>query len=172
MQPTLNCDPNVAHTTQMVPLGAKHTKPSANRTGTNAADPDMDTGPLELVYVFNDSGATIDAGDVCLRKAAEERYHVLVAPAALAPAMRTVGVALFEIEDDEYGFIAYKGIVPVKHEAGTTVANLSIVHGATTAGCIDAMGAGEEENVIGLGISNNAGVAEVLVDTYINCPGA
>ena len=170
MQPTLNCDYRVAHATQQLPLGFKYTLPSVNRT-VAADHVQVDAGPLELVYVCNGTGATIDAGDVCLRTAATETGIVRTAPIGLAPAMQTMGVALFDIPTLQYGFIAYKGIVPVKHEAGTTVANLSIVHGATTAGCIDAMGPGEEENVFGLGITNNAGVAEVLVDTYINCPG-
>ena len=171
MQATLNCDPNKAHATAMLPLGFKHTLPARNRDGAKASDPQMDCGQIELVYVYNDSGADIDPGDVCLRAAGEPTWEVLTAPAALAPAMRTVGVALFEIPDGEFGFIAWKGIVPVKHET-SNVANLSLVHGQVTAGCVEFMPVGAEENVFGLGLTNNAAAAGTLVDAYINCPGA
>ncbi len=74
-----------------------------------------DSGDLELVYVKNASGSTIERGELVVSDAANGAYAVAGygSPVGSIGGASIRGVALFDIEDGKSAFIVCGGVCPV-----------------------------------------------------------
>lgn len=91
------------------------------------------TGDQVWIYVYNDSGVTIERGNVCAAKAATAAKHVRKAPTG-TPSSMVVGVAQHDIPTGKYGFILRSGVGEVLAGTGTIDVDEGLLVDGTDAG--------------------------------------
>ena len=155
MQPTFSGAYNVVHTSAEAPLGFRHTIPASVE---DIADDFVfgDRGDMELIYVYNDSGSTISAGELVARKTRTDGFHARTSPID-APKSTLLGMALFDIADGEYGFILKRGKTDLLQCEVADLRDLNLATGGS-AGRAYAQGATDAiKGPIGQGAFNNTG---------------
>jgi hypothetical protein len=152
------------------------------RQGLRPGDPDVastdvvveiiaDSGDLEVVYVKNTTGSTIQRGSVlAMDSGGDGPYDVDLAAVGDEPGL-VIGVALFDIPDDSACWIAAKGRVQVLCDGTTPVAAAreALIVGTADAGTAE--GAATDATEDSFGISLEAGVVDTLFDAMIHCRG-
>lgn len=104
-------------TTQRFPLGYLAQMPA------NGPDQTVDYGAKTYRYIYNDSGATILAGRIVIRKSVTATFNGLMATAGTVfPKIRVLGVAETAIPTGSYGWVVCKGIITGKAGDGAAVA--------------------------------------------------
>jgi hypothetical protein len=153
MQPTLSGDYTQVSTSAEYPLGFRTTIPAA---GEDAADEYIfgDRGDMELIYVFNDSGSTISAGELVARKTNTDGYYVRTSPIN-APKSTLVGMALYDIGDDEYGFILKRGKTDLLNSDAADLRNVNLATGAVAGRAYAQAATDAIKGSIGQGAFNN-----------------
>lgn len=91
------------------------------------------TGDQVWIYVYNDSGATLERGNVCAAKSATIEKRVRKAPAG-TPSSMVVGVAQHDIATGKYGFILREGVGEVLAGTETIDVDEGLVVSDTDAG--------------------------------------
>lgn len=143
--------------------------------GPHAAATDVEvkqlanTGEMVWQYVFNDSAATIQRGAVVAMKAATLTKNVKAAPVD-TQASRVVGVAQYDIADDEYGWILKKGVGEVLAGTGTIDVDEPICVDDTDAGTARES-AGATDPAESFGWASENATATNLATCYIDCKG-
>lgn len=146
-------------TTQQFPLGALFDVP-ATSDGTRA-----NQGAQKWIYVYNDSGGALAAGDVCTRKAATATYRVRKS-AVTQGSSCVVGVAQHAIANGSYGWIQRKGVAEVTSDGALTV-DVAIMPSNATAGTCEP--AAISLGGFGWAIDGSGGAATSTC--YIDCCG-
>jgi hypothetical protein len=156
------------------PLGFKAAIPAAGRAKATEYQT-ADVGDSEFVYVYNDSGVTIAAGDLVARKAATVSYRARTAPVN-APVASLLGVALQAIPTGYCGFVQCKGYVATGvNSTNADLRDAGLYTGAAAGRVYAAAGAATdaERGPLGLGlVDNSAGAAGALCAAYVSCPMA
>lgn len=120
-------------TTGVVTIKNSWAKPS----GTDeAVEYKANSGPMEWVYVFNDTISAIPRGALVAHKNAESYYKVRVAPASCAVA-QIVGVAQHEIPAGRYGWVLSKGVGQVLKTTANNTVGANIIPSGTAGQAVD-----------------------------------
>lgn len=139
--------------------------------GPHAAATDVEvkllanTGGQTWVYVYNDSGSTIERGGVIMRKAATATWNVKVA-ATSTPAHEVVAVAQFDIPTGTYAWALREGLGEVIADTGGISADTGLIPGNAVAGAADDVAAADD---VVFAVSTEAVAATALCTAYIKC---
>lgn len=154
-------DYTVATTYAAVPLGSRAVVDAVQSPSINSAF----SGELELVYIFNDSTA-LELGDLVIMDSDYAPYDGIVCGTASLPAGRSLGFAIGDIAAGSYGWVVAKGVCYGKGSAATISQGESLV--SHTAGTLDTMAAGEEEDIIAFALADDA-AADAVFLIRANC---
>lgn len=97
----------------------------------------------EWIWVYNDSGADIDVGLGCVRKAAQLAAKVKVAPVSADPSMLVGVVQGSTLENGYCGWIKRKGPMTIAADAAGISVNIGIMPSNATAGKFESNAGGQ-----------------------------
>ncbi|MHC4619434.1 MAG: hypothetical protein ACYTEQ_16935 [Planctomycetota bacterium] len=147
---------------QLAVLGQEYIEEAATGNSDRAEE-----GDRVWVYIQNNTGSALAAGDVVGRPTTFTRYIVNDVTAG-SNAMSVIGVAQHAIAQAEFGWVLKRGRGVILGEATGWVANSALRVSAGTAGSAEIVVA-ITDHAFAWGIAANAG--SVTSTAYINCQG-
>jgi hypothetical protein len=127
-----------------------------------------DMGEQVWVKVFNDDGATIERGAICVATAATDPFKVSATTGVVAP-FRVVGAAQYDIPDQEYGWLLKKGVGELLSD-GSVTAGSALITDANAGQVTDAGADDSTESHLGWALEAQAGAGS-LFTARIDCRG-
>lgn len=159
-------------TTQYNPLGLLYTEPAgfgSDREPATTGTQNYDYGQRVWIYVYNDSGAALAQGSVCVRKAGTTTYRVRKSTqAAPQGPSAVVGVAQHAIANGEYGWILRTGIGEVIADTGGITADQYLVVGNAVDGTADSTATA---TTFTFGYATESVLATALATCWLHCVG-
>lgn len=125
------------------------------------------TGPQTWIYVYNDSGSTLERGMCCIPKAAVATRNVKVAATSSGHGA-IVGVAQCDIATGTYGWILREGCGEVLADAAGTTDGVGIKPSNATAGSCEFNATPLTEGDFGLATET---VTSGLATCHLKCRG-
>ena len=123
-------------------------------------------GKQRWIYVYNDSGSTIERGAACMRKLATAGYHVAASSGAISP-QRIVGFAQHDIPTGSWGWILREGIGSVLCDGNVTV-DLALTPDANAGQLTDV--AAVTGAAVAIALATDAGAGTIVL-ARIKCVG-
>lgn len=140
--------------------------PSAAATDVAVVLP-ANAGPQVWVYVYNDSGSTIERGIACIPKAAVATRNVKIA-ATSSGNDAVVGVTQWDLATGTYGWILREGPGEITADAAGTTDGVPVKLSNATAGNCEFVSTPLSESSFGLATET---VTSALATVHLRCKG-